>query len=695
MLFRQFTLIMGSVLATVAFAEGNGIEEQVITGTRDLRKIEVSDTVEMIADAATLLRKAPGATFNGNGPISGIPQYRGMYGSRVNVEVNGMNLSSGGPNWMDPPLSYAPAAQLESLEVYRGIAPVSGGQETIGGLINATTWSGDFADSDDFESSGRVRIGGQSVNQASLASATVITANKNHRVKFSALAEQANDAKFPGGKITPSEYQRQRYDVGYGFYHDGHTVQLDVARQETGDSGAAALPMDIQSIDSDQASMRYQIENETWALKSKLYFSQIEHGMTNYHLRQAPMMESMWRRNFATGDNAGFKVSTEFFDAKGSWVLGVDGHSEMHNSNIDNPNNAMFFVVNFNDAKRQIAGLFAERQHIINTQWQAELGLRYNHVAMDADEVDGSPAMMSMMGMSPGQTLRDRFNNAERQQDDNNIDWVAKLSYSLNDAQDYYLGLSRKSRSASYQERYLWLPMESAGGLADGRTYIGNIELDAEVAHEIEAGMDYQQHGWVLSPRIFYKDVKDFIQGTEANDMPAMQFTSMMNNMNGTAKPAPLQFNNVDARFYGVDMNWAYQIDSEWSVSGLINYVRGERKDISDNLYRISPANASMAVNYQQPAWAMTVECIVYDKQDKVSATNNEQTTSGYSLLNIKGYWQVSQYARLGFGIDNITDKSYSDHLGGYNRAMNTDVAVGERLPGYGRNVFTRIDIDW
>ena len=96
-------------------------------------------------DAAELLRRAPGANVNRNGPLTGIAQYRGMYGDRVNVQVNGMNITTGGPNGMDPPLSYIPRGQLESLEVMRGIAPVSSGVETIGGTIIANAKTSSFA----------------------------------------------------------------------------------------------------------------------------------------------------------------------------------------------------------------------------------------------------------------------------------------------------------------------------------------------------------------------------------------------------------------------------------------------------------------------------------------------------------------------------------------------------------------------
>ncbi len=71
--------------------------------------------------------------------------------------------------------------------------------------------------------------------------------------------------------------------------------------------------------------------------------------------------------------------------------------------------------------------------------------------------------------MPPAMMLRDSFNNAQRNQDDDNVDLVARAWYAASDNSSWYLGLARKNRSPSYQERYLWLPLEATGGLADGR----------------------------------------------------------------------------------------------------------------------------------------------------------------------------------------------------------------------------------
>jgi iron complex outermembrane receptor protein len=144
--------------------------------------------------------------------------------------------------------------------------------------------------------------------------------------------------------------------------------------------------------------------------------------MTNYHLRTPPGNESMWRRNLADSDNLGFKLSSTMYDTRGNWTFGFDGFSAIHNSNIDNPNNAMFYIINFNDAEREIFGAFLEREHQFNSAWRGEFGLRYNQVNMDADEVDGTPANM----MPPAGALRDAFNAADREQTDYNLDLATR-----------------------------------------------------------------------------------------------------------------------------------------------------------------------------------------------------------------------------------------------------------------------------
>jgi len=122
-------------------------DEIVVVG----RSVETTSTQvrverEMLVDSATVLKDIPGANVNSNGLITGIAQYRGMYGDRVAVSIDQFGIVSGGPNAMDAPLSYMSPMITEELVVERGIASVSSSPESIGGYMNTKLARGSFSD---------------------------------------------------------------------------------------------------------------------------------------------------------------------------------------------------------------------------------------------------------------------------------------------------------------------------------------------------------------------------------------------------------------------------------------------------------------------------------------------------------------------------------------------------------------------
>ena len=698
--------LIASALLLSVYSQGQAaepeIEEIIITSVRDTSVLMTDETLVAPPDTAQLLRMMPGANLNKNGELTGIAQYRGMYGDRINISINGSRISSAGPNAMDAPLHYAPVAILESLTVQRGIAPVSSGQETIGGSMEAKTHSGNFTNSGDFSLAGRVYTGLQSINSGNVVSAGLAMANDTHLFSTSLMTESADDAEFAGGNITPSEYERERIDRRYGYQDSRQQFSVSVAMNNTGNAGTPALPMDIQSIDGKHLDLDYRREMGSFTLVSSFSLNNIEHWMTNFHLRRPPQDNMMtagimrYRQTFAASDNASFSLQLEQPLENGLRRFGVDGHWSGHDADIGNPNAMMFGITNFSDVERDIVGVFLEQEVSIGASIGLEAGVRVNQVSMDAGNVSANLNPMAMtMGMpvmmnNMAAMLANSFNSQSLAQDDTNVDWFARLSVETSAATTWYLGAARKMRAPSYQERYLWLPMESAGGLADGITYIGNVALDSETSHEVEAGFDYNSPGFAFYPRVFYKNVDDYIQGTPSSNMTANQFAMMMVNM-GMGSLNPLQFNNVDAKLYGLDLESRYQINERLSLQANLSMVRGERRDINDNLYRIAPDNFLLALNWSAGVWAASLENITYASQDRISVTNRELTTGGYSLLNLNTRFYPQENLEIGLGINNMLDREYRDHLAGYNRAFNPDIALRDRLPGLGRNLYGRL----
>ncbi len=660
------------------------LEEILVIAARDRRTFELAESMDIAPDVAELLRRAAGANVVRNGPLSSMAQYRGMTGPRVSTRVNGQHVAPGGPNWMDPPLSYAPAAQLESLTVHRGIASVSAGPETIGGAVEATTWQGGFSAAGP-EVQGRIRTGAHSVDRATLLSAALVLAGETGRFKLAGLTEAASDARFPGGRILPTEYRRDRLDAGFALRRGSWEWQLQYGRQDTGNAGTPALPMDIDYIVSDLASLAWLREAAGVRVEGQVYYSGIDHGMTNYHLRPPPAASGRFRRNVTDAQTLGLTFSV----AGEGWRLGVDGYQERHASFIDNPRDPSFFVSNFHDVERRLLGVYGETLFPLGATWSGELGLRYNRVASRAGRVDASPARS---GMLPAIALRDRFNRGDRRATDNNVDLVARLRHAWSEALSLHLSVARKSRSPSYQERYLWMPLEATGGLADGRTYTGDPDLRSEVAGEVELGIDYRGRRFRVAPRVFYRDVQDYIQGGVSRNAAAVMLVRMMNLANGTELPDPLEFQNVNATFAGFDVDWEWDLGGNWSLAGTISHVRGRAGD--DNVYRLPPLNGHVAITHERDRWGVQVEGFFAASQNRVARYNGEARTGGYGLLNLRGYRRFGRGVQLSAGVDNLADTYYTDHLGGTSRVRgNPDIAAGDRLPGYGRNVFARLDL--
>lgn len=697
-------LVSAIAAPTITYAqESQNIREIVVIGVQDTHTVVTDDTLVAPADTAQMLRMMPGANINKNGELTGIAQYRGMFGDRIKVSVDGAQISGAGPNSMDAPLSYAPVALLQTLTINRGIAPVSSGQETIGGYVQAQTYRGEFTDSSDFTFNGRTYFGVQSVNEGTVASGFLSLANRNHLFRGFVMNESADDLEFPGGTIAPTEYERERFDLGYAYRGGDSEFSVDVARNNTGDAGTPALPMDILSIDSDLFRSRYNWTSGDYSLTAELFGSDNSHWMTNFHLRRPPQNTVLmaddpmrFRQTYAVSDNAGFALKLEQFVVNGSWLYGIDGHFTDHDARITNPNAAPFYIDNFNGATRDVLGVFAERSLSLSDNLGLDAGIRFNRVSTDADSVSANLNPMNLtMGMpvmmnSMANMLASQFNAKDLSQTDNNVDWFARLSIETATDLTWYVGAARKTRSASYQERYLWIPLESTGGLADGKTYIGTPDLDPEVAHEIELGFDWENGDFNLYPRFFYKDVSDYIQGTPSTNATANQFSMMMSNM-GMGLPDPLQFSNTSANFYGMDIEADFAVSDRLTLRAVASVVRGERDDINDNLYRVSPDNLILALDYSGNNWLASLESINYADQNRISATNLEQKTDGYSIVNLSARINITDDAELRFGVENMLDEEYLDHLAAYNRAYNPDIAGRSRMPGLGRNFYSRL----
>ena len=707
------TLGSNSVLAQSA----DNIEEISVLGRQEfLARQFTAERSGANVDAAKLINQVPGGSVNNNGPLTGQIQYRGMSGRRINVTVDGMLIHGGGPNWMAPPLHHIPAGLMKELVVEQGIASVTHGGG-IGGAATAYMKKPDYGTDNKLTFSGDTEFGFGTVDSGNTGALVLGLSSNKHRLFALGSHDKGDDFESNQGTVGATQYERGSYGAGYGYRSGNHQFEVDYRSIETDDTGTPSLPLDIDWFYTDLWNAAYSTSVNGVDLSLRIYGTDIDHGMNNFTLRTTPDFSSLNlppffgddKRNVETSSQElGFKFALQWQGDIGDFAFGIEGKDSEHEATVFDPDFAPFFVRNFNDTQVESLAVYGQWSRMINSKVYVEAGIRSETVEMDTGDVDAFPARlvdnnptMFPFGTPPRAVfaLRENFNAAERSQTDHNLDWVLKSRFQATDNLIVELGVAQKVRSPLYQERYLWLPLEANGGIGDGNNYIGNPNLNPEEALEYEIGFDWTVGDFYFSPRFFYRKVDDYIQGIPVTNPIAIAVSA-----NATGDPTPLVFGNTDADFRGVDLSFGAQLGGNWSIDGIASMVNAQRRDINDNLYRITPDNLRVGLTYTGNNFSARIEEVLVREQDDISLTNtldpgngknNANPTDGYALTNVHLSWQANNGLTITTGVENLFDEDYVDHVTGFNQAIAGVVPVGSRLFGQGRNLFARMQINW
>lgn len=709
------------LVAAMAQAQNQGqtpeVEEIVVIGRQEFLATQfTAKRTASNVDAAKLINEVPGGAATSNGPLTGQIQYRGMFGPRVNVRVDGMLIHGGGPNWMAPPLQHIPSGLMETLVIEQGIPSIATGGG-IGGAATAYWKKPDYNYDSDWKFSGDTEAAFGSADAGSSYSGVFGLSNDAQRFFVVGSFDEGDDYESQNGTVAATQYSRDVYGAGYGAKFGVNEFNLDFHRMKTDDTGTPSLPMDIDFFDTDIWNASYSTTLGGFGLEFRVYGSDIDHGMSNHLLRPAPDFSNLPLPPFVGDDKReiaadskehGYKFTLDTALAGGNFIAGVEGKSSNDNSTVYDPDFAPFFVDNANGTDYDSRALFAQWSSLRGARWYWEAGARVDNVEMNTGEVDAFPARlvdmnpsMWSMGTPPRAVymLREAFNAADRSREDTTVDWVLKSRYQATDEVVVEVGVAQKSRVPMYQERYLWIPLEANAGLGDGNNYVGSLDLDPEVSMQYELGFDWDFGTYYFSPRIYLRKVDDFIQGVPATNMAVIGVSA-----NANGDPTPLMFANTEATFKGIDLTFGAQVSTNWRVEGLASYVKAKRDDIDDNLYRIAPASLRVSLIYEANDFSARLQQVFIAEQDDLSRTNTYDPTSshnsyeptdGYMLTNLSLNWQLSTELSLSAGAENMFDTDYEDHLSGFNRVNAGVVPVGHHLYGQGRNFFARAQYVW
>ena len=306
------------------------------------------------------------------------------------------------------------------------------------------------------------------------------------------------------------------------------------------------------------------------------------------------------------GKNAGLTVSADIPLATGD-LLRVGG--EYQNYRLDDwwdPSGAMMWPYTFwniNDGQRDRFAVFGEWE-IRKERWTHILGVRLENVNMDAGPVHGynlNTYPTSGVGPVGNYQTRDAalFNAQDRSKTDLNWDlsWLGRFTPAA--TQTYEIGVAQKTRSPNLYERYTWSTWQMAAFMnnfvGDGNGYVGNLDLNPEVAGTISLSADWHDADkelWGVKVTPYYTYVKDYIDALQWNSATnAPRIVPVVDNF------TVLKYFNQSAQLYGLDLSAHYVVArgtgyGDFTAQVVASYTRGENQDTGDNLYNIMPLNA-------------------------------------------------------------------------------------------------------
>jgi iron complex outermembrane receptor protein len=689
-----YLMAVFSTLSTVTLStqanQKNDLETIEVLGHQEdsSLKLDIQALSDSSADYRDSLQRLPGVSINGNGPVTGIPQYRGMFGDRLAISIDGAPIDGAGPNAMDSPLSHVVSKPATKLTFYRGIAPVTAGVETLGGAVKIET---DLPQRFSIEPSTSARTQVQRNNQGNaehfnghLGYATeTIFASVNGMQQKRDHVEDGRNSDVPN-----SFYSRSGFGSELGVRHGQHLVNGIYQRIDTDDSGTPALAMDIQFIDAAWYRLHYTYSNQNASgpdtqIQLKAYGNSNQHGMNNFDHR--PLNSpAQARLNSVDSIARGYEGIWQDSVGYGALTAGISWHNNSHNSVIINPLIGSLKVNNFNQVERTRKSAYLE--------WLTEIedvavtfGSRLTKVNMQAGNVANTMAMMNPNIAA----LVERFNESDRDLGFSFMDISAHAQGSFNSAWQWQAAIAQKHRAPSYTELYVWLPLGISAGLADGNNYLGNLALNEEMAKQVDIGFSYNSAKLTIAPRIFYQSIQDYIVGSPSEDAVANMVSTMMSGS------SPLQWQNTDATIWGADVLMTAQLTNKIGLDMTASWIRGTRDDLNQPLYRIAPASLITQLHWRDEKLTLSIESQLLASQQQVSEIQNEMPSAGTGIINLSSEYRFNKNISVSFSAKNVFDKAYQTHLGGINRVADTDVAVGERLYETGRELSANLTLLW
>lgn len=636
------------------------LEEVIVTGniktdpTLTIVKQDFTDKVVQPKNSGELFSDINGFSLIKRGNYAVDPSFRANQYEQLNVQYDGGTKAFHAcPNRMDPITTLVNPEEVTKIEIIKGPFSVRYGN-TFGGVINMVTQNGNatgkiFGGS---ISSGYESNGNSFVNMLQLSS---------DLKKFDILADLSyrDYGNYEDGNQNeiPSSFSSIGYGLKMGYdFTDNQRLQANIRQNFGRDILHAGLPMDTDEDNSSIGSLDYIFKSNASVFKgltAKIYYSYVDHIMSNYNRPSFPTSEAIAKVNATT---YGGKLEAEW-DLSQKWKLftGIDmvnlsrdgGRDRLVKKNTEGvtlPTPLAFYDKVWQDSYNNTLGTFAEAKWFISEKSILNLGARVDFVASDAKDLDASFVIL--------------YPNIDKR---NETNFSGTISYKRLISPDYTLEMAfgRGTRAANIEERYI--AYFNIG--RDPYEYIGNPNLKAETNNQFEIGLTGKEklNGFFdqikFGGSVYYSIYENYIL--------AVVDETLIRKYNSTTPPInPKVFRNIDNAFKtGFEVFGDLKFANYFNFLTEVAYVYTENKDFNESLPLTPPLVTRLKLSFEKGKFWASAQYILTAEQPKISLSYDEIATQSYEVMDLKAGFKPIESLNIGVGVLNLFDQYYNNHL--------------------------------
>ncbi|MEX0164449.1 TonB-dependent hemoglobin/transferrin/lactoferrin family receptor [Pseudomonas brassicacearum] len=687
-----------------------------------------------------LVRYEPGVSVGGAGQRGGISGYniRGIDGNRILTQVDGVEIPGGffnGPyaktqrNYVDPEI-------IKRVEILRGPASVLYGSNAIGGAVSYFTLDPDDIIKPGEDVGARLKTGYSSADESWLKSATVAgrsgqfdgllhySQRDGHETEsygshngtgLDRTAANPEDVRANNvlAKLGWNYSDDARLGLVYEKYKDDRDSDLKSAYGGPYANGQPAIPASVlpggmyqwRTGNDTITRERFGLEH-SFALDSLLADHMkwsLNHQVAKTDQSTAEFYFPITRRVLRTRETL-YEEKQWVFDAQLDKAFSVadTDHALTYGTTLkqqkvtgSRSGNGVCLAVgvgcsavgaistrdvlakasDFPDPTINTYSLFAQDQ-ISWDKWTFTPGLRYDYTRLKPHLTE---EFLNTVDPSGGGDVSGKNKTWHR------VSPKFGVTYALSGEYTWYGQYAEGFRTPTAKALYGRFDNPGAGYSVEP-----NPDLEPEKSKSYETGLRGRFDSGSFDVAVFYNKYRDFIN-EDAITPGADQLT--------------FQSNNIEhATIKGAEARGRLELDVFGAPKGLytqgsVAYAYGRNNDTGEPLNSVNPLTGVFGLGYDQDRYGTLLSWTLVKKKDRVDDSNfnspdgvsSQFKTPGFGILDLSGFYKVTEDVTVSGGLYNLTDKKYWlwDDVRGYDSVGEAAVlspANLDRLTAPGRN---------